>query len=214
MSVSAEKGKSEPTALGGSSPKLLISLQWSLGISISSEEVGSHWGKYVTGASPLDYISSSSCPVSPIPKIPNVPVAIHLHRHDALPEPKRSSDGLNFEPWAKTRSSFLGYVFGYNHENFNNAGTFCLLPMLQSSKPHWGKHLAIHFCTTTVNSHIWNQCEYNSILSFSTPRKYYTMPNVVAHICNCGTQKVEAGESEIADQSMLDSFILSQKKTH
>lgn len=93
-------------------------------------------------------------------------------------------------------------------------GTFCLLPVLQSSKPYWGKHLAIHFCTNTVNNHIWNQCEYNSILSFSTPRKYYTMPNVVAHICNCSTEKVEAGESEIADQSMLDSFILSQKKTH
>lgn len=38
------------------------------------------------------------------------------------------------------------------------------------------------------------------------------IPNVVAHIYNCGTQKVEAGESEIADQSRLDSFILSQKE--
>lgn len=37
-------------------------------------------------------------------------------------------------------------------------------------------------------------------------------PFVVAHISNCGTQKAEAGESEIADQSRIDSFILSQKE--
>lgn len=38
------------------------------------------------------------------------------------------------------------------------------------------------------------------------------MPNVVAHIYNCGIEKVEAGKSEIADQSTLDSFVWSQKK--
>ena len=42
MSVPVGKCESEPTALGNSSPKLLILLQWALGMNVSSQEMGSH----------------------------------------------------------------------------------------------------------------------------------------------------------------------------
>lgn len=38
------------------------------------------------------------------------------------------------------------------------------------------------------------------------------MPNAVAYIYNSSTQKAEVGESQVPDQSSLDSSILSQKK--
>lgn len=39
------------------------------------------------------------------------------------------------------------------------------------------------------------------------------MPNAVAHVYNSSIQKAEAGESQVPDQSSLESSILSQKKS-